>query len=61
MSSGPRRRGRTGAPAATIAEAFGISRSEARRLIDQGGVTLDGLVLAKGDHDVAVERADGQC
>ncbi len=42
-----------------IGEAFGISRSEARRLIDQGGVTLGGSVLGKGEHDVAAERADG--
>jgi tyrosyl-tRNA synthetase len=43
-----------------MAEAFGISRSEARRLIDQGGVTLGESVLEKGEHDVAAERADGQ-
>jgi tyrosyl-tRNA synthetase len=43
-----------------IAEAFGISRSEARRLIDQGGVTLGGSVLAKGEHDVPAARADGE-
>ena len=43
-----------------MAEAFGISRSEARRLIDQGGVTLSGAVLGKGEHDVAAARADGE-
>jgi tyrosyl-tRNA synthetase len=43
-----------------IADAFGISRSEGRRLIDQGGVTLGGEPLAKGEHDVAAERADGE-
>jgi tyrosyl-tRNA synthetase len=43
-----------------IAEAFGISRSEARRLIDQGGVTLGEQPLDKGEHDVPAERADGQ-
>jgi len=43
-----------------MAEAFGISRSEARRLIDQGGVTLGGAVLGKGEHDVAAARADGE-
>jgi tyrosyl-tRNA synthetase len=45
---------------ALIAEQFGISRSEARRLIDQGGVTLGEQVLAAGEHDVPAERADGQ-
>jgi tyrosyl-tRNA synthetase len=43
-----------------IAEAFGISRSEGRRLIDQGGVTLGEAPLGKGEHDVAAERADGE-
>jgi tyrosyl-tRNA synthetase len=39
---------------------FGISRSEARRLIDQGGVSLDEVPLAPGEHDVPAERADGK-
>jgi tyrosyl-tRNA synthetase len=43
-----------------IADAFGISRSEARRLIDQGAVTLGDEPLGRGEHDVAAERADGQ-
>jgi len=43
-----------------IAEQFGISRSEARRLIDQGGVTLGASQLGAGEHDVEPERADGQ-
>ena len=43
-----------------IAEEFGISRSEARRLIDQGGVTLGDSLLEAGEHDVSLERADGQ-
>jgi tyrosyl-tRNA synthetase len=43
-----------------MAEAFGISRSEARRLIDQGGVTLGESVLGKGEHDVPAARADGE-
>jgi tyrosyl-tRNA synthetase len=43
-----------------MAEEFGISRSQARRLIDQGGVTLGDRQLAAGEHDVPGERADGQ-
>ncbi|HEV2943974.1 MAG TPA: tyrosine--tRNA ligase [Solirubrobacteraceae bacterium] len=43
-----------------IAEAFGISRSEARRLIDQGGVSLGDATLGAGEHDVPLERASGQ-
>ena len=43
-----------------MAEEFGISRSEARRLIDQGGVTLGDSQLAAGEHDIPGERADGQ-
>jgi tyrosyl-tRNA synthetase len=45
---------------AVIADAFGISRSEARRLIDQGGAALGDSPLAAGEHDVSPERADGQ-
>jgi tyrosyl-tRNA synthetase len=45
---------------AVIAAEFGISRSEARRLVDQGGVTLGGQPLGSGEHDVSAERADGQ-
>jgi tyrosyl-tRNA synthetase len=43
-----------------MAGEFGLSRSEARRLIDQGGVTLGSSQLGPGEHDVAAERADGQ-
>jgi tyrosyl-tRNA synthetase len=43
-----------------IAEAFDVSRSEARRLIDQGGVVLGGRTLASGEHDVPCEQADGE-
>jgi tyrosyl-tRNA synthetase len=43
-----------------IAQEFGISRSEARRLIDQGGVVLGEQSLTAGEHDVAAVRADGQ-
>jgi tyrosyl-tRNA synthetase len=42
---------------AVIADAFGISRSEARRLIAQGGVHLDGLAVTEIDLDPA--RLDG--
>jgi len=42
-----------------IAQEFGISRSEARRLIDQGAVTLDDQALEAGEHDVPSVRADG--
>lgn len=45
---------------AVIAREFGISRSEARRLIDQGGVTLGERALAAGEHDVPAADADGQ-
>ena len=43
-----------------ISAQFGVSRSEARRLIDQGGVSLGEDALAAGEHDVPCERADGQ-
>jgi tyrosyl-tRNA synthetase len=42
-----------------IAEEFGISRSEARRLIDQGGVTLGERPLQAGEHDIPAESAEG--
>jgi tyrosyl-tRNA synthetase len=42
-----------------MAGAFGVSRSEARRLIDQGGVSLDEQALAAGEHDLAPARLDG--
>jgi tyrosyl-tRNA synthetase len=45
---------------ALIAEAFGRSRSEARRLLAQGGVRLDGDALSAEDVDVAPERLDGR-
>ena len=45
---------------AVMAEQFGISRSQARRLIDQGGVSLGEAQLAAGEHDVPSERAEGQ-
>jgi tyrosyl-tRNA synthetase len=42
-----------------MSDAFGMSRSEARRLIDQGGVSLDEQALAAGETDLSVERLDG--
>jgi tyrosyl-tRNA synthetase len=44
---------------AVIADAFGISRSEARRRVGQGGVRLDGEPLAPDELDLPVERLDG--
>ncbi len=43
-----------------MAEQFGLSSSEARRLIDQGGVTLGEAQLAAGEYDVPRDQADGQ-
>jgi tyrosyl-tRNA synthetase len=43
-----------------IASEFGVSGSEARRLIDQGAVTLGGAVVGRGQYDVASADADGQ-
>jgi tyrosyl-tRNA synthetase len=42
---------------ALLADAFGLSRSEARRLLSQGGVKLDGAELA--DLDVPADDLDG--
>ena len=44
---------------AVIAEAFSVSRSEARRLMDGGGVSLGEDQLGAAEHDVSAERADG--
>jgi tyrosyl-tRNA synthetase len=44
---------------ALIAEGFGMSRSEARRTLAQGGVRLDGEPLAADDLDLPRERLDG--
>jgi len=43
---------------AVLADAFGVSRSEARRLIAQGGVRLDDEVVAEAD--VAADDLDGR-
>jgi tyrosyl-tRNA synthetase len=44
---------------AIIASAFGHSRSEARRLLAQGAVRLDGEELSEDDLDLPAERLDG--
>jgi tyrosyl-tRNA synthetase len=43
-----------------MAAEFGMSSSQARRLIDEGGVTLGETALGRGEYDVPGERADGQ-
>jgi tyrosyl-tRNA synthetase len=43
---------------ALLADAFGVSRSDARRQLAQGGVRLDGEVVE--DVDVPAERVDGR-
>jgi tyrosyl-tRNA synthetase len=45
---------------ALLADGFGISRSEARRLLSQGGVRLEGEVLSDADLDVEADRLDGR-
>lgn len=44
---------------ALIADAFGGSRGDARRLLAQGGVRLDGHALGPADQDMAPDRLDG--
>ena len=44
---------------ALLADHFGTSRSEARRLLAQGGVRLDGDPLAEGDLDIPADRLAG--
>ena len=44
---------------ALLADHFGVSRSEARRLLGGGGVRLDGEPLDPGDLDVEAGRLDG--
>ncbi len=44
---------------ALIADSFGRSRGDARRLLGQGAVKLDGEALSGEDLDVASERLDG--
>jgi tyrosyl-tRNA synthetase len=38
---------------------FGLSRSEGRRLLEQGGVRLDGEPLGAEEQDLPAERLDG--
>jgi tyrosyl-tRNA synthetase len=45
---------------ALLAEQFGLSTSEARRLLAQGGVKLDGEPLGAGDLDVQADRLIGR-
>jgi tyrosyl-tRNA synthetase len=44
---------------ALLAEAFGLSRSEGRRLLAQGGVKLDGTELDESRLDLPAEELDG--
>jgi len=44
---------------AVLESAFGLSRSEGRRLLSQGGVKLDGEPLSADDQDVPADRLDG--
>jgi tyrosyl-tRNA synthetase len=44
---------------ALIADTFGGSRSDARRMLAQGGVKLDGTALGPDEQDVPAERLDG--
>ena len=43
-----------------IADSFGVSRGEARRLLAQGGVRLAGKPLDVADIDVPADRLDGE-
>jgi len=45
---------------AVVADAFGVTRSEARRVLAQGGVKLDGEALDAADLDVDAGRLDGR-
>ena len=45
---------------ALLAQAFGISTSEARRTLGQGGVKLDGAPVAAGTLDLPVSEVDGR-
>jgi tyrosyl-tRNA synthetase len=45
---------------ALLADAFGISTSEARRALAQGGVKLDGEALGNGTLDLPADAVDGK-
>jgi tyrosyl-tRNA synthetase len=45
---------------ALLAEAFGISTSDARRALAQGGVKVDGAAVANGSLDLDLEEIDGK-
>jgi tyrosyl-tRNA synthetase len=45
---------------ALLAAAFGISTSEARRVLGQGGVKLDGTPVSNGSLDVPAAEIDGK-
>jgi tyrosyl-tRNA synthetase len=45
---------------ALLAEHFGLSRSEGRRLIEQGGVKVGGTALSAEELDVPASRLDGE-
>ncbi len=45
---------------ALLADHFGLSRSEGRRLIEQGGVRVGGRVLEGGELDLAATDLDGE-
>jgi tyrosyl-tRNA synthetase len=45
---------------ALLADAFGISTSEARRALKQGGVKLDGEAVANGTLDLPPDAVDGK-
>jgi tyrosyl-tRNA synthetase len=45
---------------ALLGQAFGISSSEARRGLAQGGVRLDGVAVGNGSLDVDIDEVDGK-
>jgi tyrosyl-tRNA synthetase len=45
---------------ALLAQAFGVSTSEARRGLAQGGVKVDGVAVGNGSLDLAADHIDGK-